>query len=82
MDGCSTKRKLTAAPRGSNDFTAAIPARAERIVLVDRPQSPQSVILAGQVLGRMSWFGLGYSLFRLTADAERLPFPLAPIAAE
>jgi len=26
----------------------------------------------------MSWFGLGYGLFRLTADAERLPFPLAP----
>ncbi len=43
---------------------------------------PAVLILVGQVLGRVSWFGLGYSLFRLTADAERLPFPLAPIAAE
>ncbi|MFO1504011.1 MAG: pitrilysin family protein [Steroidobacteraceae bacterium] len=42
-----------AVPRGSKDFTAAIPARTERIVLVDRPQSPQSLILAGQVLERM-----------------------------
>ena len=39
-----------AAPRGQKQF-ADIPARpAEpRIVLIDRPQSPQSVILAGQV---------------------------------
>jgi zinc protease len=44
--------KPSAAPRGSKDFTAAIPARAERIVLVDRPQSPQSLILAGQVLDK------------------------------
>ncbi|HMA12601.1 MAG TPA: pitrilysin family protein, partial [Steroidobacteraceae bacterium] len=45
--------KPTAAPRGSKDFAAAIPARAERIVLVDRPQSPQSMILAGQVLDKV-----------------------------
>ena len=43
---------------------------------------PIGLVLVGQVLGRMSWFGLGYTLFRVTADAERLPFPLAPIAAE
>jgi predicted Zn-dependent peptidase len=45
--------KPGAAPRGSKDFTAAIPARSERIVLIDRPQSPQSLILAGQVLDKM-----------------------------
>lgn len=41
-----------------------------------------ALVLAGQVLGRLNWFGLGYVLFRFTADFERLPFPLAPIAAE
>jgi hypothetical protein len=40
------------------------------------------LILVGQILGRMNWFGLGYALFRLTSDVERLPFPLATIAAE
>ena len=33
-------------------------------------------------IGQMDRFGLGYILFRLTSDVERLPFPLAPIAAE
>jgi len=39
-----------AAPKGVKQFAAA-PARpkAERIVLVDRPGSPQSIIMAGQV---------------------------------
>jgi predicted Zn-dependent peptidase len=32
------------------DFTAPIPVGKGRIVLVDRPQSPQSLILAGEVL--------------------------------
>jgi zinc protease len=45
--------KPAAVPKGSKDFTAEIPARAERIVLVDRPQSPQSLILAGQVLSQV-----------------------------
>ena len=35
-----------------------------------------------QVLGRMNWFGLGYFVFRLTSDVEKLPFPMAPIAAQ
>jgi predicted Zn-dependent peptidase len=36
---------------GRKDFTVAIPPPRPRIVLVDRPQSPQSVIYAGAVLG-------------------------------
>jgi len=40
------------------------------------------LILVGQVLVRLNWFGLGYVLFRLTSDLERLPFPLSIIAAE
>ncbi len=44
--------------------------------------SPVLLIVIGQILGRMSWLGMGYLLFRLTSDVERLPFPLAPVAAE
>ncbi|MBW7937872.1 MAG: hypothetical protein H3C63_03270, partial [Candidatus Omnitrophica bacterium] len=44
--------------------------------------SPVLLIVVGQIFGRMMWLGMGYLLFRLTSDVERLPFPLAPIAAE
>ncbi len=40
------------------------------------------VVIASQILFRISHFTLGYSLFRLTSDVERLPFPLAPVAAQ
>lgn len=39
-----------AAPEGHKDFSAAIPVQTPRILLVNRPNSPQSVIVAGQVL--------------------------------
>ena len=39
-----------AAPLGAKAFDAAIPDPQPRIVLIDRPQSPQSVILGGAVL--------------------------------
>ena len=38
------------AAAGKKSFTTAIPKPKKRIILVDRPKSPQSVILAGQVL--------------------------------
>jgi len=41
-----------------------------------------SLMMAGQLFSRMQAWGLGYALFRVTSDIERLPFPLAPIAAE
>lgn len=44
--------------------------------------APCTLIAIGYLLGRMGFFGLGYLVFRLTSDVERLPFPLAPIAAE
>ncbi len=31
---------------------------------------------------RLNFYSLGYVFFRLTSDVERLPFPLAPIAAQ
>ncbi|HJN16123.1 MAG TPA: peptide transporter [Armatimonadota bacterium] len=43
---------------------------------------PVSILLLGQILGRMNWFGLGYVLFRVTSDIERLPFPFAAIQAQ
>lgn len=36
--------------RGTKDFSVAIPAPTPRIILVNRPNSPQSVIVAAQVL--------------------------------
>jgi predicted Zn-dependent peptidase len=39
-----------AAPKGIKNFAATPPAPRPRIVLVNRPQSPQSLILAGAVL--------------------------------
>ena len=41
--------KATGKP-GKKDFSAAIPEPRPRIVLIDRPGSPQSVILGGQIL--------------------------------
>ncbi len=35
---------------GKKDFSAPVPAPSPRIILVDRPQSPQSMIYAGMVL--------------------------------
>ena len=43
---------------------------------------PIALMLGGLVIWRVSWFCMGYILFRLTSDMERLPFPFAPIAAQ
>jgi len=37
------------------------------------------LLVAGMVIGRVSWITMGYSLFRLTSDVEKLPFPFAPV---
>jgi zinc protease len=39
-----------AAPKGVKNLTAATPAPRPRILLVDRPQSPQSIIMGGLLL--------------------------------
>lgn len=41
-----------------------------------------ALLLFVYIFGRVQMFGLGYVMFRITSDTERLPFPLAPIAAE
>jgi len=40
------------------------------------------LLVAGMLISRISWFTMGYTLFRLTSDVERLPFPFAPIQAQ
>ncbi|WP_339928286.1 pitrilysin family protein [uncultured Brevundimonas sp.] len=42
--------RTPAAPKGTKAFSDAVPAPANRIVLIDRPQSPQSLIYGGAVL--------------------------------
>ena len=42
--------RAPAMPRGTKQFSAGVPQARPRIVLIDRPQSPQSFILAGQLL--------------------------------
>jgi len=40
------------------------------------------ILVAGEILSRISWFTFGYFLFRVTSDMERLSFPMAPVAAQ
>lgn len=42
---------VPATPAPAKDFTVAPPAPSPRILLVDRPSSPQSLIMAGEVIG-------------------------------
>jgi zinc protease len=44
--------KAPSVPAGAKNFAIAIAPVKERIVLIDRPQSPQSVILAAQMTGK------------------------------
>jgi len=57
------------------------PAYQHRSLLDAAWLIPIIILIAGQVFDRMKWMGLGYLLFRVTSDVERLPFPFAPIAA-
>ena len=40
------------------------------------------LMLFGEVFGSFGYMVLGYGLFRLTNDIERLPFPMAPLGAQ
>ncbi|UCC67750.1 MAG: peptide transporter [Armatimonadota bacterium] len=43
---------------------------------------PVLIMVLTNIFYRMQYVGLGYFLFRTTSDVERLPFPMAPIAAQ
>ena len=78
----------TAASLGINQVPAWVlppagsPALLQRTFLHPDWLPAIGLMLFFQVFGRMNSWGLGYVMFRLTSDVERLPFPLAPIAAE
>lgn len=42
---------------------------------------PIGLLVIGEILGRLNWMSAGYFLFRITSDIEKLPFPMAPVAA-
>jgi hypothetical protein len=42
---------------------------------------PILLLVGAQVIQRIDHFGLGYALYRITSDVEKLPFPMAPVGA-
>lgn len=57
------------------------PALAQRTFLHRDWLIPIGISLLLTVLGKLQWLGLGYGMFRITSDIERLPFPMAPVGA-
>lgn len=43
---------------------------------------PIGLMAIGMALQRLDNFGLGYVMYRLTSDVEKLPFPMAPVGAQ
>jgi hypothetical protein len=42
---------------------------------------PILLLIGTQIIQRIDQFGLGYVFYRITSDVEKLPFPMAPVAA-
>jgi hypothetical protein len=42
---------------------------------------PILLLTGAQLIQRIDHFGLGYALYRVTSDVEKLPFPMAPVGA-
>ncbi|MFW5733521.1 MAG: peptide transporter [Oceanidesulfovibrio sp.] len=42
---------------------------------------PILLLVGSQLIQRIDHFGLGYALYRITSDVEKLPFPMAPVGA-
>ncbi len=42
---------------------------------------PIGMMIGLSFISRLDSFGLGYLMFRLTSDVEKLPFPMAPVGA-
>ncbi len=42
---------------------------------------PILLLIGSQIIQRIDHFGLGYALYRITSDVEKLPFPMAPVGA-
>lgn len=84
-------RSYTAQSPPFGPFAEQIPAWAvpdpSSTVLADRSffhiewALPIVLLVLVEMCVRASWMGMGYALFRVTSDVERLPFPMAPVAA-
>ena len=57
------------------------PAIVERTLWHVDWLTPILLLIAVELCTRICWMGLGYALFRVTSDVEKLPFPYAPVAA-
>ncbi len=57
-------------------------AIAERTFLHRDWLLPVSILLFTSILSLVKKYTLGYAMFRITSDLERLPFPFAPISAQ
>ena len=74
----------------STGVAALIPAWVAPANLDDLPRTFLSkawmpfigLMIFREVMGRLDSAILGYGLFRLTSDIERLPFPMAPVGAQ
>jgi hypothetical protein len=56
-------------------------ALAERTFFHRDWLAPVLLLVGSQIIQRIDHFGLGYALYRLTSDVEKLPFPMAPVGA-
>ncbi len=56
-------------------------ALLERTFLHPDWMIPILLLVGSQVIQRIDQFGLGYALYRITSDVEKLPFPMAPVGA-
>jgi hypothetical protein len=54
---------------------------AQRSFFVHPWLVPLVLMVFYMFMSRLNNFGLGYVMFRLTSDIERLPFPIAPVSA-
>jgi len=54
---------------------------AERSFLMAAWLKPLGLTLIMMVISRIDAFGLGYIMYRITSDVEKLPFPMAPVGA-
>lgn len=57
------------------------PSLAQRTFLTSAWVIPIMLMVFYEITSRMISIGGGYCIFKLTSDVERLPFPMAPIAA-
>ena len=57
------------------------PALVERTFFHRDWLIPVLLLVGTQIIQRIDQFGLGYVFYRITSDVEKLPFPMAPVAA-